>query len=105
MSESSAWLLSAALLNLVGMGWLAMAMPCHAMQVWPGERDEGTGQRLLRPLGALALLAGLGACLQADRPSMAALAWVMLLSADALVVALVLSSRPRLLAGIWPWGR
>lgn len=89
-------LLSAALLaNLVGMGWLALAMEPHWRQVF-GEaaRMPATAIRL-RALGALALVSSLALCLRVDHPSMAALVWVMSLAAAALAVAFTLSWRAR----------
>jgi hypothetical protein len=60
-------------------------------------------RRGLRVLGVLALAASLVLCLLADHASMAALVWVLLLSASAASIALALSWRPhwlRALAGV-----
>lgn len=97
------WLLAAAATTLVGMAWLALAMEVHWDQVMRRPASEVPATRgSLRGLGALALALSLWACLMADRPSMAALVWVMLLAASALTVAWVLARRPRLLAVVWP---
>lgn len=95
MSEAL-WLALAALLSLAGMAGQALAMEVHWGQVMhrPAEAAAGT-RRLLRVLGAVALLLSLLACLMADRPSMAVLVWVLLLTASAVAVALVLARRPR----------
>ena len=59
-------------------------------------------RRLLRTLGASALVASAALCFLADRPSMAMLVWLMLLSAAATGVALVLAWRPAALRVFWP---
>lgn len=102
MSEAL-WLAAAAAMALAGMGWLALGMEVHWGQAMhqPAEAATGT-RRLLRRLGAAALAASLLACLKADRPSMAVLVWVMLLAGSALVIAMLLARRPRLLALAWP---
>lgn len=102
MSEA-AWLVAAAALALAGMGWLALARDVHWGQVMhrPAEAAAGT-RRVLRWLGAFALPLSLLACLMADRPSMAALVWVMLLAASGVTVALVLAKRPQALRALWP---
>lgn len=96
MSEAF-WLMAAAALSLCGMAWLALAMEVHWGQVMHQHAEDAQRQRL-RALGAMALLLSLLACLMADRPSMAALVWIMLLAGSALAVAMVLSRRPRWLA-------
>lgn len=102
MSEAL-WLAAAAVLNVAGMAWLALAMEVHWGQVMhrPAEAAART-RRVLRALGTLAPLLSLLACLMADRPSMAVLVWVMLLAGSALLVAMTLAGRPRLLALLWP---
>lgn len=96
-------LLGAALLACVaGMGWLALAMPVHAQQVW-GRAVAPATVRMLRILGAIGLLASLVLCLMADHASMAVLVWVMTLAGSALLVAFVLSWRARWLRALAPW--
>lgn len=88
-------LVMAWLATLAGMGWFALAMEAH----WQQVRGSGTPPAgLLRVLGAAALLVSLALCLAADHVSMAALVWVLMLTAAALAVAFTLSWRPRLLA-------
>lgn len=97
------WLAVAAVLNVAGMAWLALAMEVHWGQVMQRSADEaGHTRRALRIMGATALPLSLLACLMADRPSMAVLVWVMLLAGSALLVAMTLAGRPRLLALLWP---
>jgi hypothetical protein len=90
------WLIVATVLSVSGMAGLALAMDVHWSQVMRRPASEAVGARsLLRVLGAVALLLALLACLRADRPSMAALVWVMLLAGGALLIALALAWRPR----------
>ncbi|WP_119157865.1 DUF3325 domain-containing protein [Caldimonas tepidiphila] len=104
MSESL-WLIAANVLSFSGMAWLALAMEVHWEQVRRGPAAEARRPcRLLRGLGVAALLFSLLACLQADRPSMAVLVWMMLLAGGAVAVAMTLARRPGLLVLLWPFG-
>ena len=38
---ASLWLLAAAACAFAGMGWLALAMPVHALQAWGGRWGSG----------------------------------------------------------------
>ena len=94
MSEAT-WLAAAAVFGLAGMAGLALAMDAHWNQVMRRPAGEALHtRRMLRALGAAALLLSLTACLMADRPSMAVLVWVMLLTGSALAVAMVLARLP-----------
>lgn len=94
MSEAT-WLAAAAVLGLGGMAGLALAMDAHWSQVMRRPAGEALHtRRMLRALGAAALLLSLAACLMADRPSMAVLVWVMLLTGSALAVAMALARLP-----------
>lgn len=95
------WLLLAYAGSVAGFGWLALANETHWHQVTGGS-PAGT-PRFLRCLGVLALLLSLVACLCADHPTMAALVWVMTLTASALTVTFMLSWRPRLLLPLTFW--
>ena len=98
MSEGA--LLTLALLcSAAGAGWMALAMETHwkQVQVHTAPVPDRGKARLLRVLGGLALSASLGLCLSVDHPSMAALVWIMTLAASALLIALTLAWRPRLL--------
>ncbi|WP_454689588.1 DUF3325 domain-containing protein [Achromobacter aloeverae] len=100
------WLSLAAVLNLVGMGWLALAKDAHwaqAMQRPP--KTAAAVRRPLRRIGAAALVLSFLCCLMADPPSMAVLVWTMLLAGAAIFVALTLTWRARVLGLLWPWGR
>lgn len=101
-------LLAAMLANLVGMGWLALAMDVHARQVGDPVPCTPAATRRLRGLGATSLAASLGLCLAVDHPSMAVLVWVMALAAAALAIAFTLSWRAswlRLLSPRIGWER
>lgn len=97
------WLLLAAALSFSGMAWLALAMEVHWGQVMPRHADGARRpHRRLQALGAAALLLSLLACGAADRPSMAALVWIMLLAGSAVGVGQLLAWRTHWLR---PWGR
>jgi hypothetical protein len=104
MSEAL-WLAAGAALSLLGMAWLALAMETHWAQAMrrPAKAAVAT-RRVLRTGGSLTLALSLLACLMADRPSMAALVWMMYLAGSAALVAMSLAHRPRLLARLWPPG-
>lgn len=103
MAESAPLLLAgAALLTVLGFGWLSLAMDSHWEQVHGRAGPSRSHQKLLRALGGLLLAASLALCLMADHPSMAALVWVMLLAGSVVVIAFVLSWRPRWLRLLWP---
>lgn len=93
---SLAWISSVA-----GMAWLALAMNAHWRQIRAGEPPA----RLLRVLGVVALSLSLALCLAADHVSMAALVWVMAVTAAALTVALTLTWRPGALVPLVMWAR
>ncbi|MGY1408936.1 DUF3325 domain-containing protein [Luteimonas sp. A611] len=101
-THAAALLLAAMLAGFAGMGWLALAMPAHAAQVWGRALDVRHAQ-LLRVAGAIGAASSLALCLKADHASMAVLVWLMTLSGSALLVAMLLSSRPRLLRLLAPW--
>lgn len=95
------WLITAGALSLAGMAWLALAMEAHWGQVMQRPAEAAVQvRRALRTLGAIALPLALLACLQADRPSMAVLVWLMLLAGSAVLVAMLLAHRPRALRAV-----
>lgn len=98
------WLLAAAACAFAGMGWLALAMPAHALQAW-GRLPAVRQLKVLCGLGASALLLALACCLRSDHASMAVLVWTMLLGAAAVTIAMVLASRPGCLRVLVPWMR
>lgn len=95
--------MAAAAATLLGFAWLALAMDVHWKQVFDQVEPKANTRRVLRVLGGAALLASLGLCLLADRPSMAALVWVMLLAGAALLVAQALAWRPHWLRPLAFW--
>jgi len=95
-------LTASVLTGVTGMAWLALAMEVHWAQVCRQPLPANAVLRL-RILGGAALLASLVLCLLVDHASMAALVWVMALTAGALTVALLLTWRPHWL--VWlAWG-
>src|SRR5688500_16980127 len=80
--------------SVCGMAWLALALKPHWTQVRHDTPHSATVARRLRLAGTVALLLSLVLCLVVDHASMAALVWVMTLSASALVVAMTLAFRP-----------
>jgi len=105
VSEAGLLLLAAALANLAGMAWLALAMDVHWEQV-RGPAPLGAGiAAAMRLAGAFAIAAALVLCLRADHPTMAVLVWIMTLSGAAVGVAFALAWRPALLAPMVAWVR
>ena len=100
MSEAL-WLGVAMALSFMGMAWLALAMPAHWRQVRSEQLPAGTALKL-RLAGIAALIGSAMSCLAADYPSMAMLVWIMLLTAAAFAVSMLLSRHPALLRAVVP---
>lgn len=98
-------LTAAALCGTTGMGWLAVAMKPHWTRVRGARPLPERAVVALRVLGVLALVAALALCLRANHASIAALVYVMTLTASALLVAFALAWRPRLLSVLVAWIR
>lgn len=97
------YLTAATLLSLLGMCWLALSMDVHWAQVKQIPLAQSNPPHvLLKVLGYVALFVSLAVCLVADRPSIAALVWIMLMVGSAVAVAFALANRPGLLKVIWP---
>ena len=98
-----AMLLIAFVAAVAGMGWLALTIDMNYERV-RGRRTTLTAAMVtrLRLLGALALVASLALCLSVDHASMAALVWVMMLAAAALVITFTLAWRARWLTVMVP---
>jgi len=90
-------LAGAMLLNIAGFAWLALAMDTHWQEVSGGGKTPRRGRTPLRIAAAVAFLMSLLACKLCDHASIAALVWVMSLTAGALLVAFALTWRPGLL--------
>lgn len=84
----------AALFSLAGMGWLALSLEVHWRQLF-GRKTvlSASTAKWLRLAGWTGLLLSALCCFVADRPSMASLVWVMLLTGAALSIALLLAWR------------
>lgn len=98
------WLIAAFITLLTGMGWFALSMQIHWEQVF-NMTARKSPRWLLRIQGCVALLMSAVFCGIADHPSMAVLVWVLLLSAAAFVVAMLLSGYPVVLRILWPHTR
>lgn len=97
------YLSAAAVLSVLGMAWLALSMDVHWAQVKQIPLAESRPPRVaLKVLGYTALLVSLVVCLVADRPSIAALVWIMLMVGSAVAVAFALANKPGLLKLMWP---
>lgn len=101
---AAVWLPGAALCAFAGMGWLALAMPVHALQAWGRLPGQGA-LAALRRMGVAALVLSLACCLGSDHATMAVLVWAMLMAVAAACVAFVLAGRPRALRVLAPWVR
>lgn len=95
------WLIAAVISAVISMGWLALSYQAHWQQVFADKAGHHAPRRL-KALGWVGLLLSAVFCLLADHPTMAALVWVMLLAVAAMLVAQILSRRPRLLRLIYP---
>ena len=94
----------ASVLSVLGMAWLALAMDVHWAQCRGIPLAESRPPSIiLRLLGAVSLFASLLVCLLADRPSIAVLVWVMLMTAAAVLIAWGLSRLPQVLKVCWPF--
>lgn len=84
----------APLFSLAGMGWLALGLEVHWRQLFGRKTvlSETTTKRF-RLAGWSSLLLSALCCFIADRPSMAGLVWVMLLTVAGLSIALLLAWR------------
>lgn len=90
-------LAGAMLLDMAGFAWLALAMDTHWKQVRGGGKPTPAARALLRVAGGVAFLLSLVLCNLPDHATIAALVWVMSLTASALAVACALTWRPALL--------
>ena len=95
-------LASAATVAFLSFVWLALAMQEHWQQVQGGGEPSPVMRNMLRLLGVSGIIASGMLCFAADRPSMAALTWVMLMAVGAVTVAFTLAWKPALLRFAWP---
>ena len=97
-------LIVASLFSVLGMAWLALSMEVHWAQARRLPLGDSKPPRVaLRLAAAVALALCFGVCLWVDRPSIAALVWVMLLIGSAWMVAFILAKRPALAMRAWPF--
>lgn len=88
--------------GVVSFAWLALAMEGHWQQVHGGSGPSQAAQALLRVLAVFGIIVSGVLCFVADRPSMAALLWIMLMVFAAVSIALTLAWKPALLRFAWP---
>jgi TRAP-type uncharacterized transport system fused permease subunit len=100
--SDSLWLVIAAFISFIGMAWIALSFSAHWQQIMqrPSQQHR-VARQLLRALGYLCVLLALLACLMADHPSIAILAWLMLSTASAFLVANIIAWRPSFLRFVW----
>lgn len=92
-AATSAWLASA---------WLALAMPEHWKRVFDSGSPSKSKVLVLRLLASAGLIGSATLCFLADRPSMAVLVWLMLLSLSASLTAFTLAWKPGLMKPVFP---
>ena len=86
-----------------GMAWLALAKPPHWQQARGARALSPRTAYQLHGLSVAALLLSLLLGFWVDHASIAPLAWVMTLTATAVLVTLTLAWRPRFLAWLVAW--
>jgi hypothetical protein len=96
-------LILSAVVTVLGFSCLALAMEVHWEQVRADRPLPRTTAVGLRVVGVACLFASLVLCLVVDHATMAALVWVLTLTASALVVAFTLTWRPALFAPLVAW--
>ncbi len=87
-------LVGAVLLNIAGFAWLALAMDAHWKQVCGSGKPPQGRRTPLRLAAGAAFLISLLLCNLSDHATIAALVWVMALTAGALLVAFTLTWWP-----------
>ncbi|HBF09177.1 MAG TPA: DUF3325 domain-containing protein [Gammaproteobacteria bacterium] len=95
----SLWLIIAFVAAFKGMAWFALSLPAHAKQVFGTALSQPIWSRIF---GCIGVCISLIACTMADHILMAVLVWFMLLSATALLVAMLLSYKPQAIRLICP---
>ena len=90
---------------VVGMGWLALTIDMNYARVGKRGALTSSGLARLRLLSTIGVTASLALCLSVDHVSMAALVWIMLLAAAALVITFTLAWRAHWLAVLAPRSR
>jgi hypothetical protein len=101
------WMLlaGAGTVAFISFVWLALAMQEYSQKVQGGREPSPAPRTMLRLLGISGIIASGMLCFAADRPSMAALNWVMLMTLGTVAVAFALAWKPALLRFAWPTSR
>jgi len=88
---------------VLGCSWFALAKDVHWREAIGATGLSRGTQIRLRTLGAIALLVSLTMCLSVDHASIAALVWIMMVAAAAMLVAFALSWKAHWFAALVPW--
>ena len=100
--SDSLWLVVAAFISFIGMAWMSLSFATHWQQIMQmSPQQHRVARQILRAMGYLCVLLALLACLMADHPSIAVLAWLMLTTASAFLVANIIAWRPSFLRFVW----
>ncbi|ARU59484.1 hypothetical protein OLMES_5504 [Oleiphilus messinensis] len=96
------WLLFAIVFSLTSMAWFALSINSHWKQVFGNTCSNAHALRI-RSVGMGLLLLSAICCFKADHPTMAILVWIMLIPTSAILVALMLSKKPKLMQFFYPF--
>jgi hypothetical protein len=88
---------------VLGCSWFALSKDVHWRDAIGTAALSRRVQFRLRMLGATALLVSLTLCLSVDHASIAALVWIMMIAAAAMLVAFALSWKAHWFAALVPW--
>lgn len=91
--SDSVLLVCAISLNFLGMRWLALSLPVHWKQVYGEQLLSQRKQVVFRILAAVMFIFSLVLIMFADHATIAALVWIMSLTACAFSVAMMLSRK------------
>jgi hypothetical protein len=87
--------LAACILAVWGFALLALSQQRHLERVFESNRPPSHNRRAQTAIGFIAIGLSLPACIASQGASFGSLLWVLLLSAAALAVALMLTWRPQ----------
>lgn len=87
-------MLAACFLALLGFALLALSQERHLAHAFAPDAPPDTRWRALRTAGFAAVCASLPVCIASEGASFGCLLWVVLISAAAMAIALILTWRP-----------
>jgi hypothetical protein len=88
-------ILAACILALWGFALLALSQERHLARIFESNQQLAHNTKAQRAIGFIAVSLSLPACIASQGASFGSLLWVLLLSAAALAVALMLTWRPQ----------